>query len=165
MSRSTTYPDSIKASVLAKLMSPKGASMVELAKEFNIPSSTIHTWKQKMLKNPVIKVIPTPKRPHEKPEEEKFQAVLETIGKTESEQSIYCRRKGIHVSHLEMWKKQMLEGLKVVTVPKAEMKEANNKIKKLKSDLDRKDKALAEVSALLILKKKANLLWGVSEED
>ncbi len=40
-----------------------------------------------------------------------------------------------------------------------------SELKKLKSDLQRKDKALAEVSALLILKKKADLLWGAEEDD
>ena len=35
----------------------------------------------------------------------------------------------------------------------------------LKKDLLRKDKALAETSALLILKKKADLIWGDFEED
>jgi len=39
------------------------------------------------------------------------------------------------------------------------------KNKKLESELRRKDKALAEASALLILKKKANLIWGESEDD
>ena len=38
-------------------------------------------------------------------------------------------------------------------------------MKQLKSDLNRKDKALAELTALLILKKKADLLWGGSEDD
>ena len=37
--------------------------------------------------------------------------------------------------------------------------------KKLKVDLNRKDKALAEASALLILKKKADSIWGEDEED
>jgi hypothetical protein len=37
--------------------------------------------------------------------------------------------------------------------------------KKLQFDLNRKEKALAEVSALLILQKKANLIWGEIKDD
>ena len=48
---------------------------------------------------------------------------------------------------------------------KAQAAEAKNEIKELKRDLHRKDKALAELTALLILKKKADYLWGDSEDD
>ena len=48
---------------------------------------------------------------------------------------------------------------------KAELSEMKAKNKKLESELRRKDKALSEASALLILKKKANLIWGESEDD
>ena len=37
--------------------------------------------------------------------------------------------------------------------------------KSLKKDLNRKEKALAETAALLVLKKKAQEIWGGPEED
>ena len=43
--------------------------------------------------------------------------------------------------------------------------EDKKKIKELERELRRKDKALAEATALLILKKKAELIWGVVEDD
>ena len=39
------------------------------------------------------------------------------------------------------------------------------KIKELERDLSRKEKALAETTALLVLKKKADLIWGSGEEQ
>jgi hypothetical protein len=39
------------------------------------------------------------------------------------------------------------------------------KIKELERDLSRKDKALAETTALLVLKKKADLIWGRGEDE
>jgi len=48
---------------------------------------------------------------------------------------------------------------------KAEFNEMKAKNKKLESELRRKDKALAEASALLILKKKADLIWGENADD
>lgn len=48
---------------------------------------------------------------------------------------------------------------------RAEMSELKAKIKELDRDLNRKNKALAETTALLVLKKKADLLWGNGENE
>ena len=36
---------------------------------------------------------------------------------------------------------------------------------KIEKDLARKEKALAETAALLVLRKKANAIWGMDEEE
>ena len=168
MRQTTNYSESIKAAVLTKLMAINGPSMVELTKEFNIPSSTIHSWKKNMLKKQVINSPNIAQRPNEKSPEFKLQAVIDTLGKTTEEQSAYCRAQGIYSNHLDTWKKEMLAGLGAslltAKTAKAEIQKLTNEIKQLKKNLHRKDKALAEVSALLILKKKADLLWGVEED-
>lgn len=166
MRQVTKYPAKIKASVLAKALAPNAPSAVELAKEFNIPYATIYTWMSGMLNKKNIKQINEPQRPQDKLAQDKLQAVIETLGKTEAERSAYCRQHGIYINHLEDWKKQILESLGVVNTKKnkAEQLQIMNEMKQLKRDLLRKDKALAEVSALLILKKKADLLWGDDED-
>ena len=166
MRQVTAYSKAIKASVLAKIMAPNAPNVVELAKEFNIPYATIYTWKTAVLKKKNVTQLNVPQRPHDKSPEAKLQAVIDTLGKTEQEQGAYCRAQGIYSNHLDLWKKQMLEGLGVASSNerKAENQQTLKENKKLKRDLERKDKALAEVSALLILKKKANLLWGVDED-
>ena len=163
----TKYSESIKASVLAKIFVPNPPSVVELAKEFNIPTATIYTWKFKMRNKQNVKQGNAPQRPNDKSPDAKLKAVIDTMGKSEEEQGAYCRTQGIYSNHLNDWKKQMLEGLGGVSTStkelKAENQQVTNENKQLKRDLHRKDKALAEVSALLILKKKADLLWGVDE--
>ena len=47
----------------------------------------------------------------------------------------------------------------------AELKELRAENKQLKQDIRRKDSALAEATALLILKKKAALIWGEIGDD
>ena len=163
------YPEAIKASLLAKSLAPNAPSVVELAKEFNIPLATAYTWIHKMRnKQKTEHEGPTSQRPKDKSPEAKLKAVFNTIDKTEQEQSAYCRAEGIYSNHLDAWKTQMLEGLGAVSAGTKELKAQNQKvtdeIKQLKRDLHRKDKALAEVSALLILKKKADLLWGADED-
>lgn len=105
-------------------------------------------------------------RPEDKTAQEKLQCVLDTLGKTVEEQGAYCRAHGIYSHHLELWKKQMLEGLgaRNTKEKKVETQLIKSEMKQLKRDLHRKDKALAEVSALLVLKKKAGLLWGEDED-
>lgn len=166
MRQATTYSKAIKESFLAKALAPNAPSVVKLAKEFNIPYQTVYSWKNAMLKKQNVKQLNAPQRPHDKSPEAKLQAVIDTMGKTEQEQGAYCRAHGIYSHHLDAWKKQMLEGLGVVSSNeyKAENQQTLKENKKLKRDLERKDKALAEVSALLILKKKADLLWGVDED-
>ncbi|VVS91726.1 hypothetical protein DBB_48450 [Desulfoluna spongiiphila] len=39
------------------------------------------------------------------------------------------------------------------------------RLKKVEKELLRKDKALAETAALLVLRKKANAIWGDSEDE
>lgn len=168
MRKITQYSEAIKASLLTKMMAIHGPSVVELGKEFNIPYSTVYTWKKNMLKNPIIDTQPPSQRPRDKSPEAKLQAVLDTLGKTAEEQSVYCRTQGIYSHHLETWKQEMLIGLgaplSTAKVDKAQSQKLTNEIKQLKKNIHRKDKALAEVSALLILKKKADLLWGVDED-
>jgi hypothetical protein len=166
MRQATTYPEKVKASVLAKMLAPNGPGVVELAKEFNIPCGTIYRWKAGMLNKRSVKQINEPQRPQDKSAQDKLQAVVETLSKTEAERNAYCRQHGIYANHLDGWKKQILESLGAENTKKhkAEYLQIMNEIKQLKRDLNRKDKALAEVSALLILKKKADLLWGGGED-
>lgn len=47
----------------------------------------------------------------------------------------------------------------------AQLNEDKKRIRQLERDLQRKEKALAEAAALLILRKKAQAIWGDKEED
>jgi transposase-like protein len=173
MRQVTKYTEAIKASVLSKALAPNAPGVIELAKEFNIPKATIYTWLINM-KNRNNKKEQTQQRPKDRSPAFKFQAVMDTLGKTEEEQSAYCRTHGIYYGHIEAWRQQILEslGAEASTADKAKEKENKAKnqriqdeMKALKSNLKRKDKALAELTALLVLKKKADLLWGESEGD
>lgn len=168
----TKYTEAIKSTVLSKALAQNAPSVVELSKEFNIPQATIHTWVSIVKKKNVGKAS-SELRPNQQSEAFKLQAVMDTLGQTEEEQSAYCRTHGIYFNHLETWKQQMLSGLgaassktnTTIKESKAASLRLQAEMKQLKSDLTRKDKALAELTALLVLKKKADCLWGESEDD
>jgi len=65
------------------------------------------------------------------------------------------------------WRQSIIEGLKpsVNKEQKIENIKLKTELKSLKSELNRKDRALAETTALLVLKKKANLIWGDEKDD
>jgi transposase len=163
----TRYSESVKASILAKAMASNTPSLLELAKENNMPYATLYSWKKQMVHQSDKENNASNQRPNDKSASQKLRCVIETIDKTTEEQAAYCRGNGIYPHHLELWQKQMLEGLGAQTgkAQKAEIQQNKSEVEQLKRDLHRKDKALAEVSALLILKKKANLLWGVDEDE
>jgi len=80
----------------------------------------------------------------------------------------FLRREGLHSDHIEAWRKSMQSGLEAgagAPVTRAELNELKAENKELKRDLHRKNGALAETTALLVLKKKADLLWGTGENE
>jgi len=170
MRQVTKYEPSFKDSVIAKTLTPNGPSIVELSKEFNIPYGTIFTWVSTMKKKKKYKPVNTTSvRPKDRSAEFKLQALIDTMAMSIDERGAYCREHGIYTHHLDEWKKIILAGLSnsnaATLAQKTKDQKTVSELKKLKSDLQRKDKALAEVSALLILKKKADLLWGAEEDD
>ena len=167
MRHCTQYSSELKSAIIAKALTPNAPSIVELARESGIPYPTLHTWVSMNRKKKFESKSDVPVRPKDQSAMVKLQAVLDTFNMTEEEKGAYCRKHGFYTHHLEEWKKQMLEGLGASGIDKGQKAE-NQKIKienkNLKSNLLRKDKALAEVSALLILKKKADLIWGNNED-
>jgi len=165
------YSETIKESILAKLLTPNGSSVVDLSKEFNIPLSTIYLWVAKMNKNNLDK-NPATKPASKQSTEYKRQAIADTYSMTVEERGAYCRQHGIFTSNILEWMQESITSAAAENVKAKVQQPLIIENKKLKSDMLRrdseilrKDKALAEVSALLILKKKADLLWGLGNEE
>lgn len=97
---------------------------------------------------------------------EKFKILLECTNLSEADFGEYLRRHGLHSAQIVEWKKELEEGFRE---PSRTERSEENKLKftviRLEKEVHRKDKALAEASALLILKKKASILWGTDGED
>jgi hypothetical protein len=108
------------------------------------------------------------RRPQDWSAAEKFRAVMAFDQLPETAQGEFLRREGLHSDHIEEWRKSMQAGLESGAgsmVSRAEMGELKARNKELERDLLRKDRALAETTALLVLKKKADLLWGTGENE
>lgn len=101
--------------------------------------------------------------------QDKFMVVLETANLSEIEFSEYCREKGIYPEQVKEWKTACIRANDSVKESNAkvskDLREERKAKEKLEKELTRKEKALAEAAALLVLRKKANAIWGTDEED
>jgi len=102
--------------------------------------------------------------------EEKLAAVLEyrRLKDDPTAQGEYLRREGLYGVSVELWEREILGALgKVAMKPKRSAEEIakDQKIVALERDLLRKDRALAETTALLVLKKKAESIWGLVDDE
>jgi len=161
------YSDDAKEAILKKFFSSDVKNMVKFSQETGVPYSTLNNW---IYRHKKISDLSSSQPPKTLDPKIKYQAILETENMTDTQRSEYCRKQGVYPAHLEQWKRDTLENLNINT--KKQMKKKDPEIlklqvenKSLKKELARKDKALAEVSALLILKKKAYELWGGKEDD
>ena len=84
----------------------------------------------------------------------------------EAQRAEYCRQRGLYPEQLDAWK-AAFESLELGSEPasKAEVAQQRKENKRLEREILRKDKALAEAAALLVLSKKAQAIWGTKEED
>jgi transposase-like protein len=106
-----------------------------------------------------------PKRPEDWSPEDKLKAVLDAAALSDEQLGAFLRRKGIHETHLQQWRLQMLDGLGKTPADRKPKRSATDakRIRSLEKELKRKEKALAETAAILVLKKKAQEIWG--DED
>lgn len=100
---------------------------------------------------------------------DKLAAVIETALMNEVDLGEYCRRRGIYPKQLRVWREACerandWERAAAHRITR-ETKDDKKRIRKLERELARKEKALAEAAALMILRKKAGAIWGQGDED
>jgi len=168
----TKYTKKFKIEVVKKALSGKlqGIPFIDTARSLDLKSSTLHGW-IKAMENKKLIDIPTSGESIEKSPcrwsvKERFEAIVEASSLSEEALGRYCRNKGIFPHHLEAWKAEFLGSYgSKKTDNQSELKELKNSNKALSTELRRKDKALAEAAALLVLKKKVHDLWSSEEVD
>lgn len=161
---STKYSKEFKESVIARMLPPEKASVPELARETGIPRDTLYTWRLKYRNTQGA--VGDSGSSSRFSNEEKLAMIIETASLNEVELGEYCRRKGLYPEQIAGWKRAFIEAR---TSPgKAEHKqvrEQSKAIRKLQGELNRKEKALAETAALLVLEKKYQAFLESKDAD
>ena len=153
------YAENFKKSMVQKLLLPSGSSVLSLSRETGVSEQNLYNWKVKYQNRGSGE---SQRSPRQWKNEEKYEALLEAARLTGEDLGKWLREKGLRSEHIEIWRHEMKKNLNQQK-KNTELKEAKNRIKELERELHRKDKALAEMSALVVLKKKVRLLWG--DED
>jgi len=160
------YSIQVKEAVLKKVLQGNRPHR-EIAAEYGIGRSTIGKWLRQYKQNGNINLKSKEKRPKDWTAAERMDALITTGSMSHEERATWCRMKGVFPHHLDKWKKDAVSGMTVTANKK--QSEAEKQLRKenssLKRDLSRKEKALAETAALLVLKKKAQAIWGEPEDD
>jgi transposase-like protein len=160
------YSKEFKASIIAKMLPPNNVGVPQLARETGIPKDTLYSWRLKH-RNAPADALGRQEASVELSSEEKFAVVIEVASFNEVELSEYCRRKGFYPEQVQAWGKACMQANAPVTfeVERAQAKVQAKQVKQLEAEVRRKDKALAETAALLVLQKKVQAIWGEPEDE
>jgi len=173
------YTEGFKIQAVEKALNRSAEiTLTEIAKTLGVSRSALQRWITQS-KNHQLETISEnelsstttmtakEKRPQDWNLEERLKIIIESDSLSEEATSELCRTQGIFSHHIREWKQQFITGSVVSTDTKRQVtvKSLRNEIKELNKDLNRKNKALAETAALLVLKKKVNAIWGSSEDN
>ncbi len=162
------YSEKFKESTVKKMMPPAPVSVPQLCRETGVSDVTLYKWR-KEYRNKGVAVPAYKKKPENWTAEDKLAVIIETASFNEVQLSEYCRSKGLFKKQVDQWKVDALSGYRKSAQTKKQQSrqrlEDRNKIKQLEHELKRKEKALAETAALLVLSKKCEAIWGVDEEN
>lgn len=162
------YPPERKQAVIAKMLPPHNKSIAELARQERISVPTLYSWRKEARRSG--RLLPDgDTSPSGWSSADKFAAVLESAALNEAELSEYCRKRGLYPEQVKQWRiacEQANDWDRTLNDRlKAAHKADEQKVRELERDLRRKEKALAETAALLVLRKKAQAIWGEQEDE
>ena len=144
-----------KDAAIQKMMPPINTPISTLAVEVGITEATLYNWR-KQAKSRGSVVPGDGENAENGSSSDKFSVVLQTAALNEIELAQYCRTKGLHAEQIALWRQACMganaaaaEQEKIFT---AQAMQDKKHIKRLETDLRRKEKALAETAALLVLR-------------
>lgn len=148
------YGQNFKNRAVARLLPPESASIDDVSREVGVSPSTLERWRSEALSEAGRERVWTAAA--------RFEAVLATATLDEAARSAWCRANGVFLQDLASWKEsatQALAGPAELRASPQQTKQDHRRIKELERELRRKDKALAEAAALLVLSKKVEAIF------
>lgn len=157
------YSKGFQSRMVERMAGPGGISANALSREVDIPQPTLSRW----LKNSSLGGMSNDNAPRRgaRPASEKLRIVVEAGSLSDEDLGEFLRREGIHERELNEWRESMMASLAPPKRKSSKKSPEEKKIRELERDLDRKNRALAEVTALLALKKRVAEIWGDEDDD
>jgi transposase-like protein len=155
------YSDAFIEQALIKVYSRgEERTIRDVASDINVSYVTLKNWVKRKSLDDVSASAAKEKRPQDWQRDQQLAALMETHGLGEEALQAWCREHGIFPHHLDTWRQNFITEQVPAPVPEGRvLKTLKNENDELKAELRRKDKALAEAAALLVLQKKFRALW------
>jgi len=159
------YSAQFRNAVLKKMLPPESRSAADLSAEYGISITTLYGWKAKM-NNGTLQVDDGVQSNRRRKMSEKLSLVLESKSIPTDELGAWLRDNGLHSEHLVVWEQEVRESMtQGEQKAREELRSAKKQIKQQQKDLERKEKALAELSTIITLQKKTQLLFQDPGEE
>ena len=167
MNINRSYSENFKQAAIKKWLAPGSKGIKAIARELGIAPSTIFGWKEKYAIDGGMKKHNLKKVTNKWSPSEKLEAVIKQATLTEQEFGEYLRANGLFSKEVDGFKKEILVATSNKGRPKIdkEILELRHDKNMLEKNINRKDRALAEMSARIVLLKKSHLLWGDPEDE
>lgn len=162
------YSKELKSSIIAKMLPPNNQSLRLIQQETGVPEGTLKLWRKKIRGKGFA--APAGERKSEQwSTRDKYLIVVGTSTLSEIELAEYCRKKGLYVEQVKSWQDNCIQAnggvAQELALSQRREKEKEKELKQVKKELQRKESALAETAALLVLRKNINAIWGPKDEE
>src|ERR1017187_1032972 len=154
------YGEAFRDRAVARLLPPESAAVEVVAREIGVGARTRERWREQARSRPA--------RGRAWTAAGRLEAVITTAGMDEAGKSAWCREHGMFPVELEKWRARATPSLAEPQEGRARpqaTRQDRKRIKELERDLLRKDRALAETTALLVLSKKVAAIFNKGEAE
>jgi len=150
-----------------------GISVKDISNELSIGFSTLQKWIAQTKNNELESshelssnehIMTHEQRPEDWNIKQRLAIIIKCGALDDNGAAQLCREQGIYLHHVNKWKKDIIDNSAKKSNTAPETAKMKRQIKLLQKELNRKEKALAETAALLVLKKKVNQLWDIEGE-
>jgi transposase len=134
--------------------------MEVVAQQIGVRTGTLERWRDEALSRPARERAWTAAA--------RFDAVLSTASMDEISKSAWCRANGVYAQELDAWRQSATAALAEPAAARASPQQTQHdrrRIKELERELLRKERALAETAALLVLSKKVAVIFNKGEDE
>ena len=154
------YGRAFRDRIVARLLPPENAAIDVVSREVGVSIGTLERWRAQALAAPGELTSSQRWTPAAR-----LEAVIATAAIDVATRGAWCREQGLYPAELEAWKHDAIAGLGEPRAASAiEARQDRRRVKELERELHRKDKALAETTALLVLSKKLGAVFRDGED-
>ena len=161
------YSPALREAILRRILPPNSEPLSKVARDSGISMQTLFNWKNQAMAEGLSFSEETETETFSS--KEKFRMVVESEDLNETELAEYARSKGVYVEQLRQWREicENANGNLAADTAKFNkvIKEKDRQIRAIQADIAKKEKTLAEATALEVLRKKAKAIWGDPEDE